>query len=128
MTEQREMEELSFCIAVKMAIQYILIIVKPRNIFDIYGAEIVFLKLLSPIHTKNNNYKDNHKDNNISVHTSKIYRLFILSARVSTALNSRAHYIRMDSDWLSMFYRSSAGNKTSLKWLQQYYFFVPLSL
>lgn len=39
MTEQRELEELSVCITVKMAIQYILIIVKPRNICDIYGAE-----------------------------------------------------------------------------------------
>ncbi len=48
MTEQREMEELSFCIAVKMAIQYILIIVKPRNIFDIYGAENCILKTRKP--------------------------------------------------------------------------------
>ncbi len=29
--------------------------------------------------------------------------VFILSARASAALNSRAHYSRMDSDWLSVF-------------------------
>ncbi len=50
----------------------------------------------SPVHTKNDNYKD--KD--ISVHTSEQYRLFILStARSSAALNSQAHYSRMDSDF-----------------------------
>ncbi len=38
----------------------------------------------SPVHTKN----DNYKDNDISVHTSERYRLFILSARSSAALNS----------------------------------------
>ncbi len=43
MTEQRELEELSFCITVKMSIEYILIIVKPRNIFDVYGAENLIL-------------------------------------------------------------------------------------
>ncbi len=56
-------------------------------------------KALSPVHTKN----DNYKDNDISVHTSIRYRLFTLSARASVTLNSRAHYSRMDSDWLSMF-------------------------
>ncbi len=54
---------------------------------------------LSPVHTKH----DNYKDNDISVHTSERYRLFIRSARASAALNSRAHYSRMDSDWLSVF-------------------------
>lgn len=44
MTEQKELEELSFCLTVKMAIQYIFIIVKPRNIFDVYGAENLILK------------------------------------------------------------------------------------
>uniref|UniRef100_A0A8C1IN08 glutamine synthetase n=1 Tax=Cyprinus carpio TaxID=7962 RepID=A0A8C1IN08_CYPCA len=43
---------------------------------------------LSPAHTKNCKYKDN----NISVHTSRRYCLFILSARSSTALNFRARY------------------------------------
>ncbi len=54
------------------------------------------MQLLSPVHTKNDNYKDNDS----SVHTSKLYCLFILSACASAALNSRAHYSRMDSDWL----------------------------
>ncbi len=56
-------------------------------------------KQQSPVHTKNNNYKDN----DISNHTSKQYHLFILSAYSSAALNSRARYSRMDSDWVSMF-------------------------
>ncbi len=60
-------------------------------------------KDLSPVHTKHDNDKDNYNDNYICVHTSERYRLFILSARASAALNSRAHYSRMDSDWLSVF-------------------------
>ncbi len=44
---------------------------------------------------------DNYKD--ISVHTSGWYRLFIISACLSVALNSRARYSRMDSDWASVF-------------------------
>ncbi len=59
--------------------------------------------LLSPVHTKHDNDKDNYNDNYICVHTSERYRLFILSARASAALNSRARYSRMDSDWLSVF-------------------------
>ncbi len=59
--------------------------------------------VLSPVHTKNENYKDNYKDNDISVHTSERYRRFILSARSSAALNSRARDSRIDSDWLSVF-------------------------
>ncbi len=58
---------------------------------------------LSPVHTKYDNDKDNYNDNYICVHTNERYRLFILSARASAALNSRAHYSRMDSDWLSVF-------------------------
>ncbi len=58
---------------------------------------------LSPVHTKHDNDKDNYNDNYICVHTSERYRLFILSARASAALDSRAHYSRMDSDWLSVF-------------------------
>ncbi len=58
---------------------------------------------LSPVHTKHDNYKVNDKDNDISIHTGERYRLFILSARTSTTLNSRAPYSRMDSDWMSMF-------------------------
>ncbi len=54
------------------------------------------INVLSPVHTKNDNYKD--KD--ISVHTSERYRL---SACASATLNSRTHYCRMDSDWLSVF-------------------------
>ncbi len=54
---------------------------------------------LSLVHTKN----DNYKDNDISVHTSEQYRLFILSMRASATLNSLAPSIRMDSDWMSMF-------------------------
>ncbi len=38
--------------------------------------KIVFLKLVSPIPTKNNNYKDNHKDNNINVLAKYIVCLF----------------------------------------------------
>ncbi len=49
---------------------------------------------LSPVHTKN----DNYKDNDISVHTSGRYRLYILSACASVALNSPARYSRVDSD------------------------------
>ncbi len=59
--------------------------------------------MLSSIHTKNDNYKDNYKDNNISIHTSELYRLFILSAHVSVTLNSRAPFNRMDFDWMSVF-------------------------
>ncbi len=54
--------------------------------------------LLSLVHTKNNNYKDN--DN---IHTSRQYCLFIISARSSDALNPQAHDSRIDSDWMSMF-------------------------
>ncbi len=57
---------------------------------------------LRPVHTKHDNYKDNYKDNDISVHTSERYRLFILSAHASAALNSRACDSRIDSDWVSM--------------------------
>ncbi len=46
---------------------------------------------LSPVHTRN----DNYKDNNISVHTSGQYRLFILSAHSPAALNSRARYSKI---------------------------------
>ncbi len=53
------------------------------NRFELYS---------SPIHTKNNNYNSNYKDNDISVHTNGRYRLFILSARSSAALNSPACY------------------------------------
>ncbi len=60
-------------------------------------------RLLSPVHTKYDNYKDNYKDNDISVHTSELYHLFILSTPASSALNSPAPYSRMDSDWISMF-------------------------
>ncbi len=65
----------------------VLIIIKVENSF------------LSPVHTKN----DNYKDNNISIHTSRRYRLYILSARASVFLNYQARYSRIDSDWLSMF-------------------------
>ncbi len=54
---------------------------------------------LRPIHTKDDNYKDKY----ISVHPSERYCLFILSAHLSTALNSRARYSRMDSDWVPVF-------------------------
>ncbi len=53
---------------------------------------------VSPIHTKNNNFEDNYKDNNISVHASGRYHLFILSARSS--LNSQTRYSRIVSHWL----------------------------
>ncbi len=56
-------------------------------------------KYKSPVHTKNENYKDN----DISIPTGERYRLFILSARASVALNSQAPYSRMNSDWMSMF-------------------------
>ncbi len=58
-----------------------------------------FNLVLSPVQTKDDNYKDNY----ISVHTSGRYRLFIISSHSSAALNSRAHYSRIDSDWVSMF-------------------------
>ncbi len=48
-----------------------------------------------PVHTKH----DNDKDNDISVHTSERYRLFILSTRASAALNSRA---QQDGFWLAV--------------------------
>ncbi len=54
---------------------------------------------LRHIHTKNDNYKDNY----ISIHTSRQYRLLILSARVSAGLNSQDHYSRIDTDWVSVF-------------------------
>ncbi len=57
---------------------------------------------LSPVHTKDDNYKHNYKDN-ISIHSSERYHLFVLSAPLSATLKTWAHYSRMDSDWLSMF-------------------------
>ncbi len=56
-------------------------------------------KALSPVHTK----KENYKDNDISIQSNGRYRLFVLSSHSSAALNSRARYSRMDSDWVSMF-------------------------
>jgi len=53
-------------------------------------------KPLSPVHTKNDNYND------ISIHTSERYRLFILSARGVCRFKFTS-YSRMDSDWLSVF-------------------------
>ncbi len=59
--------------------------------------------IIKPRSHKHDNDKDNYNDNYICVHTSERYRLFILSARASAALNSWARYSRMDSDWLSVF-------------------------
>ncbi len=42
------------------------------------------LSALSPVHTKN----DIYKDNDIRAHTSERYRLFIQSTRASAGLNS----------------------------------------
>ncbi len=49
---------------------------------------------LSPIHTKNDNYKDND--------ISGQYCICILSARASVTLNYPARDSRMDSDWVSI--------------------------
>ncbi len=68
-------------------------------------------KCLRPVHTKN----DNYKDNDISVHTSELYRLFILSASLSAALNSRARDSRIDYDWLSIFLSFISWKKIILK-------------
>ncbi len=46
------------------------------------------LSVLSPVHTKDDNYKDNYKDNDIRAHTSERYRPFIQSSRASAGLNS----------------------------------------
>lgn len=43
--------------------------------------------VLRPVHTKNDNYKNNY----ISVHTSGQYSVFILSARSSAALSFQAY-------------------------------------
>ncbi len=48
-----------------------------------YLRLIGILYVLSPVHTKHDNDKDNYNDNYICVHTSERYRLFILSARAS---------------------------------------------
>ncbi len=58
--------------------------------------------MLSPIHTKNDNYKDK-----VITH--------IVRAHLSAALNSRARYSKMDSDWCQCLYCSSAGKKIILK-------------
>ncbi len=79
------------------------------NMCDLPPPLVMTFCDLRPVHTKD----DNYKDNDISVHTSRQYRLFILSARSSAVLNSWACNSRMDSDWLSMFYRSSAGTNRS---------------
>ncbi len=50
---------------------------------------------LSSVHIKNDNYKDNYMYNNISIHTSGQYHLFILSAHSSAALNSPARYSKI---------------------------------
>ncbi len=71
----------------------------PASGKKLFGGHVA----LSPVHTKHDNDKDNYNDNYICVHTSERYHLFILSARASAALNSRAHYSRMDSYWLSVF-------------------------
>ncbi len=93
--------------------------------FSSYIKDFKFsLQQLSPVHTKN----DNYKDNDISVHTSERYRLFILSARVSATLNFQARHSRMDSDWLSMFVSFISWKKSFWKWFQRYRFSVPLSL
>ncbi len=42
---------------------------------------------LSPVHTKKDNYTDNYKDKDISVHTSGWYTVFILSAHASAAFS-----------------------------------------
>ncbi len=78
--------------------------IEPMTLVLLYTIlYLIELWVLSPVHTKHDNDKDNYNDNYICVHTSERYRLFILSARASAALNSRAHYSRMDSDWLSVF-------------------------
>ncbi len=51
------------------------------------------------------------QEKNIVLYSGQYCSLFILSARTFFALNSRAHYSRMDSDWVSMSYHSSAGKK-----------------
>ncbi len=58
------------------------------------AAVLILTGIFDLVLTKN----DNYKDNDISVHTSKLYRLFILSKRVSAALNSSAHYSRIMLD------------------------------
>ncbi len=55
------------------------------------------------------------QEKNIVLYSGQYCSLFILSARTFFALNSRAHYSRMDSDWVSMSYHSSAGKKIILK-------------
>ncbi len=55
------------------------------NISDcfVWLEKVCWQKHLRPVHTK----EDNCKDNDISVHTCKQYHLLILSARASAALN-----------------------------------------
>ncbi len=50
-------------------------------LYDFFSS----VSVLSPVHTKHDNDKDNYNDNYICVHTSERYRLFILSARASAA-------------------------------------------
>ncbi len=54
---------------------------------------------------------DNYTDSYISIHTSGQYCLFILSARLSAALNSQARDSRINSDWVSMFVSFITGGK-----------------
>ncbi len=68
------------------------------------------------------------KDNDISVHTSEWYRLFILTTGWSAALNSPAFYSRKDSDWVSMFVLFISWKKSFWKWIQGYRFSVALLL
>ncbi len=83
-----------------------------KKITFLYSSFSAILYLvLSPVQTKDDNYKYNY----ISVHTSGRYRLFILSARSSAALNSQAHDSRIDSDRASMFLSFISWKKIMLK-------------
>ncbi len=66
----------------KLWISYKICFIIKKNYSIFWNSNKVQYICLSPVHTKD----DNYKDNDIIVHTSERYRLFILSTSASLSL------------------------------------------